>query len=50
MGSTGFGGEIFQLPLEEETADGSNEPDKSFLGAYKSVLNSKAMEESLVSL
>ncbi|CAI9271589.1 unnamed protein product [Lactuca saligna] len=43
----GFGGEIFQLPLEVESADGSNEPDKSFLGAYKSVLNSKAMEESL---
>ncbi|KAI3798317.1 hypothetical protein L1987_33588 [Smallanthus sonchifolius] len=39
----GFGGEIFELPLE---GDG-DEPDKSFLAAYKSVLNSKATEESL---
>ncbi|KAJ0463827.1 putative aluminum-activated malate transporter [Helianthus annuus] len=43
----GFGGEIFELPLEEDIVVSSNEPDKSFLTAYKSVLNSKATEESL---
>ncbi|KAI3794815.1 hypothetical protein L1987_37454 [Smallanthus sonchifolius] len=43
----GFGGEIFELPSEGDSVDSSNEPDKSFLGAYKSVLNSKAIEESL---
>ncbi|KAI3723308.1 hypothetical protein L2E82_34794 [Cichorium intybus] len=43
----GFGGELFQLSLEGESADTSNVSDKSFLGAYKSVLNSKANEESL---
>ncbi|XP_076883200.1 aluminum-activated malate transporter 8-like [Bidens hawaiensis] len=43
----GFGGEIFEVPLEGDTVGGSNEPDKSFLTAYKSVLNSKATEESL---
>ncbi|XP_076907627.1 aluminum-activated malate transporter 8-like [Bidens hawaiensis] len=43
----GFGGEIFEVPLEGDTVGGSNEPNKSFLTAYKSVLNSKATEESL---
>ncbi|KAM0011850.1 putative aluminum-activated malate transporter [Helianthus debilis subsp. tardiflorus] len=45
----GFGGEIFEHTLEEDIVVSSNEPDKSFLTAYKSVLNSKATEESLVS-
>ncbi|XP_024991831.1 aluminum-activated malate transporter 8-like [Cynara cardunculus var. scolymus] len=43
----GFGGEIFDLPLDGDSADISNEQDKSSLAAYKSVLNSKATEESL---
>nr|XP_043633269.1 aluminum-activated malate transporter 8-like [Erigeron canadensis] len=43
----GFGGEFFQFTAEGDKADESKETDKSFLVAYKSVLNSKATEESL---
>ncbi|KAI7744935.1 hypothetical protein M8C21_016834, partial [Ambrosia artemisiifolia] len=43
----GFGGQIFEHPLDEDVVVSTNEPDKSFLIAYKSVLNSKATEESL---
>ncbi|KAG8376780.1 hypothetical protein BUALT_Bualt09G0099500 [Buddleja alternifolia] len=44
----GFGGEFFSFPGNEGTEFGSHDQeDKSFLIAYKSVLNSKATEESL---
>ncbi|KAH6807495.1 aluminum activated malate transporter family protein, partial [Perilla frutescens var. frutescens] len=44
----GFGGELLTFPGDESSKDLSSKiVDKSFLQSYKSVLNSKATEESL---
>ncbi|KAI3447405.1 hypothetical protein Pfo_004070 [Paulownia fortunei] len=43
----GFGGEILVFPGDESSKSSSKQDDKSFLQGYKSVLNSKATEESL---
>ena len=44
----GFGGEYFEVSEDEDNGTVPKK-DKSFLQAYKSVLNTKANEESLVS-
>ncbi|KAK4478794.1 hypothetical protein RD792_014293 [Penstemon davidsonii] len=47
---TRFGGEFFNFPGSGNGTVSSKDDDKSFLKSYKSVLNSKATEESLVAL
>lgn len=44
----GFGSEYFYVHGDESSKISSKQDDKSFLQGYKSVLNSKATEESLV--
>lgn len=47
----GFGGELLTFAGDESSEDsGAKNVDKSHLKGYKSVINSKATEESLVSL
>ena len=48
---TGFGGELLACGGDESSKDSSGtNVEKSLLKSYKSVLNSKATEESLVSI
>ena len=46
---TGFGGEYFPDPEDHEGNLMASKGDKALLQGYKSVLNSKNTEESLVS-
>ena len=45
---SGFGGEYFMKPIDGESIVDSKD-NKSFLQGYRSALNSKSNEESLVS-
>ncbi|XP_073278392.1 aluminum-activated malate transporter 8-like [Primulina huaijiensis] len=46
----GFGGEFMSFPENEDEKSITTDKDKSFLVAYKSVLNSKTTEETLANL